>query len=283
LYDVTTICEDNAATFIENNLVFLPLFLTELYERIQHFTNNILPYGDNDYDLAYGHPQYVKIASLLATKIPTIFCAFVNDWYNADKLKQALYFTSKQHNFPQRAACLTILSTFGDLTIELCEMMMNALYDDPYNQNTCYKCLFRIKSIKDEKIVLNQLFEYLKSKSMNIRYVSVKILLHLCRCSLISLKEIEVKLNDVINDPSSSEGLWLIQVQEELFQYSVYLYAGRLKDVVYTLFIQHLMNDTSELARRNELNEIDSDFFDAEKAARHASCLYESKIVRATT
>jgi hypothetical protein len=70
-------------------------------------------------------------------------------------------------------------------------MIIEALRDDPHVQNTCYKCLTRINSIKDETKVLNLLFSYLKSKSMNVRYVAVKMLLHLSRSSLIPLTKFE--------------------------------------------------------------------------------------------
>ena len=185
--------------------------------------------------------------------------------------------TSKQHNFPQRAACLTILSTFGELTMELCEMIVNALYDDPHIQNTSYKCLSRINSIKDEKAIMNLLSCYLKSNSMNIRYITVKLLLHLSRSFLVPFKQIEIILNNVMSDPHSNEDLWLIEEHDQLFTQCVYYYAGSLKEAIYSLLIQYLTGDMSGSVRRNELNNIDSDFIASEKASRLASCLYEPK------
>ena len=78
--------------------------------------------------------------------MPAAFCAYIKDWREGDHLKRALFYTSKQHDFPQRAACLTILSVFGELTVELCEMIIDGLRDDPHIQNTCYKCLHRLTS-----------------------------------------------------------------------------------------------------------------------------------------
>jgi hypothetical protein len=131
--------------------------------------------------------------------------------------------------------------------------------------------------MKDEKSVLNLLFSYLKSKSMNIRYFAAKILLHLSKLSLIPFKQVQTLLNGVILDPHSNEDLWLIEEQVDIFQQYAYYYAGPLKDVIYSLLIQHLSGETSGSIRRNELNAIDSNFIESEKAARLASCLYEAK------
>jgi hypothetical protein len=277
LYDVQENSENTAADFIEQNPIYLSIFITELYNSIRHFTNSVLPYRDVNFDLPYGYPQYVKVAGLIIQRIPAAFCAYVKDWPDGEKLKRALFYTSKQHNFPQRAACLTIVSAFGELTVELCEMFMNALFADPYIQNTSYKCLTCINTMKDEKRVLNLLFSYLKSKSMNIRYVAAKILLHLSKLSLIPFKQVQTILNGVMLDPHSNEDLQLIEDQEGTFQQYVYYYAGPLKDAIYSLLVRHLSGETGESIPRNELNAIDSNFIQSEKAARLASCLYEAK------
>jgi hypothetical protein len=230
-----------------------------------------------DFYLDYGYPHYVMVAGLIAVRIPAAFCAFVKDWHDEDNLKRALFYTSKQHNYPRRAACLTILSLFGELTVELCEMIIEALRDDPHVQNTCYKCLTRINSIKDETEVLNLLFSYLKSKSMNVRYVAVKMLLHLSRSSLIPFDQVRTALADTMLDPSSNEDLWLIKDQDKVRTESVYYYNGSLKDVIYSILVQHLTGDTNGIVQRNKLNDIDKDFAESSTAARLASCLYEAK------
>jgi hypothetical protein len=210
--------------------------------------------------------------------MPATFCAFIKDWCDGDNLKHALFYISKQHDYVQRAACLTILSVFGELTVELCEMIIHTLRDDPHIQNTCYKCLTRITSIKDEKIVLNLLFAYLKSKSMNVRYITAKLLLHLSQSSLISFDQVQTVLFDVMLDPNSNEDLWLIEEQDDVRAECKYYYAEPLKDVIYSLLVRHLTGDASKIIRRNELNDIDKNFTESETAARLASCLYEKKI-----
>ncbi|CAF2837444.1 unnamed protein product [Rotaria sp. Silwood2] len=277
LYDIQQNSENAIAKFIEEHPTFLAIFMVELYDNIRKFPTKILSSADTDYNLAYGYPAYVKIASLIGIRMPTEFCAFIKYWCDGDNLKRALFYTSKQHNFPQRAACLTILSLLGELTVDLCEMFIETVRDDPHIQNNCYKCITHIHSIRDEKVILNLLLSYLKSKSMNVRYVTVKILLHLSQSSLIPSKQVHTILNDLMLDPSSNEGLWLIEEQDGLLAKCEYYYAGSLKNVIYSLLIQHVTGHKSDILRRNEFNDIDLDFIESKKASRLASCIYEEK------
>ncbi|CAF1362759.1 unnamed protein product [Rotaria sordida] len=277
LYDVQQNSENATAKFIEEHPTLLSIFTVELYDRIRHFTTRVLPIVDIDYYLAFGYPQYVNIASLIAEKMPTMFCAFIKDWPNGDNLKRALFYTSKQHYFPRCAACLIILSIFGELTVDLCEMFIEAVHDDPYIQNTCYKCISHIHSVKDENNVLNLLFSYLKSKSMNVRHITAKILLHLSQLCLVPSKQVQTALKNLILDPNSNEDLWLIEEQDALLAKSEYFYAGSLKDVIYSLLIQNETGDKNNIIRRNEYNDIDLHFMQSEKVSRLASCLYERR------
>jgi hypothetical protein len=152
-------------------------------------------------------------------------------------------------------------------------MIIEGLCDDPHVQNTCHKCLTRINSIKDETVVFNLLLSYLKSKSMNIRYAAVKVLLHLSQSSLIPLNYTRIVLNDLMLDPSSNEDLWLIETQDEVWKKHVYYYAGPLREVVYSLLVRHQTGDTNRINRRNQFNTVDADFAESEKASRFASCL----------
>ncbi|CAF1210204.1 unnamed protein product [Rotaria sordida] len=269
--------ENNVAKFIEEHPTLLPIFMIELYDSIRHFSIKILQIGFNNYDLAYGYPTYVKIACLIAVRMPKVFCNFINDWPERDNFKRALFYTSKQNHFPQRAACLTILSLLGELTIDLCQMFIEAVHDDPYIQNNCYKSIRFIHSVKDEKVVLNLLLSYLKSKSMNVRYVTAKILLHLSQSSLIPFQQVQTMLNDLMLDLSSNEDLWLIKEKDGFSLECQYYYAGPLKHVIYTLLVQHITEHKSDNIRRNQINDIDLDFIESEKASRFASYIYEKK------
>jgi hypothetical protein len=77
-----------------------------------------------------------------------------------------------------------------------------------------HKCLIRINSIKNEEIIFNLLFSYLKLKSMNGRYITDKIFLYLSQSSLIPSKQVQTVLNDLISDLDSNEDLWLIKESE---------------------------------------------------------------------
>jgi hypothetical protein len=278
LYETAEDSANIAAEFIEKHPDLLPIFVVELYNSIRHLTHVVLYARTMDYCLAYGYPQYVEVAGLIATRMPATFCAFIKNWCDGDNLKRALFYSSKQHNYQQRASCLTILSMFGELTIELCEMFIEALHDDPHIQSICYKCLTRINAIKDEKIVLNMLFSYLQSKSVNVRYIAAKMLLHLSQSSLISFNQVRTVLNDLLLDPHSNEQLWLIEEPTSVFVECVYYHAGSLKDVIYSLLIQHLTGDASRTIRQNVFNDIDLNFVESEKASRLASCRYEKKV-----
>ncbi|CAF0813097.1 unnamed protein product [Adineta ricciae] len=274
IYDVQQNSEIAVADFVEQYPTLLPIFNMELYNSIRHFTDQVIPLGGVKYILAYGCPQYVKVASLIAVKMPETFCTSVKQFKHGDDLKRAIYYTSKQHNFPQRAACLTILSVFGELTIELCEMMIRALFDDPHLQNTCYNCITRIHTVKDEKAVTDYLYSHLKSKSMNVRYLVAMILLYLVQSSLLPYEQVRSVLSEVMLDPSSNEDLWLIEDDDAVFASCAYHYTGQLKDVIYLLLIQHSTGNKTDIVPQKELNDIESDFVRAQRASRLASCLY---------
>jgi hypothetical protein len=133
--------------------------------------------------------------------------------------------------------------------------------------------LARINSIKDESAVLNLLLSYLKLKSMNVRYVAARLLLHLSKSSLIRFEEVRIALNNLMVDSDSDEDLWLIKEQDDMNVESEYYYAGSLRDVIYTLLVQHLTEGTNEIVQRNKWNDIDEDFAESSTAARLASCL----------
>jgi hypothetical protein len=249
----------------------------ELYNSIRHFSSRIQQIGFNNYDLAFGYPRYVNIASLIAVRMTNGFCAFVNDWRDGNNFKRALFYTSKQNHFPQRAACLTILSVLGELTIELCEMFTEAVRDDTYIQNNSYQSIKYLHSIKDEKLVLNLLLSYLKSKSMTVRYIAAKILLHLSQSSLIPFQQVQTMLNDLMLDSTSNENLWLIKEQDGFSFECQYYNIGPLKQVIYSLLLQYITQQTSDNIRKNEFNDIHLDFIESEKSSRFASCIYEKK------
>ncbi|CAF4318790.1 unnamed protein product [Rotaria sp. Silwood2] len=186
--------------------------------------------------------------------MPAAFCAFIKDWGDGDNLKRVLFYISKQHHFPQRAACLTILSLLGELTVDLCEMFIEALCDDPHIQNTCYKCITHIRSIKDEQL-----------------------LLHLSQLSLIPFQQAQIILNDTMLDPSSNEDLRLIEEQDGVWINCTYYYARPVKDIICSLLVQQIIGDANEPVRRNEFNDIDLDFIESEKSSHLVSCLYETK------
>ena len=263
--------ENKVVKFIEQHPNLLAIFMVELYDSMANFSCKM------QHNLAFGYPTYVKIGSLIALRMPSIFCTFVNDWFNGDSFKRMLSHMSKQNHFPQRAACLTILCILGELTVELCEMFMESVYDNPYIQNNSYQSIRHLRSIKDEKVVLNHLSSYLKSKSMSVRYMIVKILLHLSSSSLVAFEEVRIMLNDVMLDSTSNEDLWIIKAHDNYSFECQYYNIGPLKDVIYSLLVRYITRQTSDDIRTKQVNDIDLDFIESEKAARFSSCTYETK------
>ena len=116
-----------------------------------------------DYYLNYENIRYVDISSMIAVRMPATVCAIIKDLHVGNNLKRAVFCSDKQHDFPRCVTCLTVLSVLSELIVELCEMLIDGLLDDPYIPNTLHKCVNRISSIQDEKTVWNLLFSYLKS------------------------------------------------------------------------------------------------------------------------
>ncbi|CAM4931504.1 unnamed protein product [Rotaria socialis] len=276
-YNVEQRCAENVAEFIEEYPDLLSIFIFELYNSIRHFTKDVVYRETTDNILAYGYPQYVEVASFIAIRTPAAFISHIKDCGYEDDLKHSLFFTSKQHDLLRRNACITILSVFGELTVELCEVFVEVLSHNPHTQNTGNRFLKRISSIKDENAVRSLLFSYLKSKSMNIRYAAAKMLLHFSQSSLIPFEQVQLALSKLMLDPTSEEDLWLIEEPRDLLAECLYYYVGPLTTVIYSLLMQHLTGDTYQAVQRNELSDIELDFVQSEKASRLASCLYEEK------
>ncbi|CAF3644951.1 unnamed protein product [Rotaria sp. Silwood1] len=198
-----------------------------------------------------------------------------------DEFKRALYNTSKQRRTLRRAGCLTVLSAFGELTADLCEMLVLALLDDSFLQNTCYRCIARVQTLKDEH-ALNKLFEYLNSDSMNTRFATSTLLIRLTQSAIVDRKTMQTALYQVIDDPKSNEELWLIEENDDTTPENSYYRAGKLKDVIYNLLVTFFISDASDETASNEfrstnadLTEEESDFIASEKRARLAACSFD--------
>lgn len=276
-YNVQQRCAKNIVEFVEQHPEILSIFVVELYKSIRHFSKDVLYHETTENMFAYGYPQYVQVASLIATRMPATFISYVKDSGYEDDLKRSLFYTSKQHDITRRSACLTILSVFGELTVELCEMFIEAMCYDLHSQKTSYQYLTRINYIKDEDAVRNLLFSYLESKSMNTRYIAAKMFLHFSRPSLIPYDQVRLAFSELMSDSASEEDLWMIEEQEDLRADYLYYYVGSLKDAVYSLLVQYLVGETSRTIERNKFNDVDSDYIQSEKASCLASCLYEEK------
>jgi hypothetical protein len=199
-----------------------------------HLKQNIIGYR--------GDRAIVDIAAVLAQKMPAAFCAEVNRSEFGEKLKRALFYTSKQHNYPRRAACVAILSLFVNLTSDMCDMFVAALLDSPLSQTIAYECVSRIQQVNDPNII-TKLFSYMSSKSLLARYTIAKLLVRLQQQGVILTVQVQSVLSESIKDRFSHQNLWLCVATAADFSLDVvYEHAGRLDRLLYTMLIEMSFN-----------------------------------------
>jgi hypothetical protein len=199
-----------------------------------HLKQNIIGYR--------GDRAIVDIAAVLAQKMPAAFCAEVNRSEFGEKLKRALFYTSKQHNYPRRAACVAILSLFVNLTSDMCDMFVAALLDSPLSQTIAYECVSRIQQVNDPNII-TKLFSYMSSKSLLARYTIAKLLVRLQQQDVILTVQVQSVLSESIKDRFSHQNLWLCVATAADFSLDVvYEHAGRLDRLLYTMLIEMSFN-----------------------------------------
>lgn len=219
---------------IEQNTSLLSLFIVQLYESIRHYDSTL----KIEYILFNrGIIQFLDIAALLVKSMSAAFRAEVERSGLTSQMKQALFFTSKQHNYPRRAACIDVLSCFGDLTGNMCNMFLSGLLDTHYSQKTVYECVTRIQHVSesDSFSILDSFFSL---PSLNTRYAVARLLILLTRQGIITIKNCQDTLCDkIINISSSCKHLWLHGENWDTDAASNYECVGRLDKIVYSMLI----------------------------------------------
>ncbi|CAF1439005.1 unnamed protein product [Adineta ricciae] len=246
----------------------LPKFIKDLYESIKHFTDKIA-YGDESHHhVHFGEPIFVEVAAELTKHIPTAFCNEVrqNENFKEVDFMKKLYYTSLQHSFPRRAACIEVLSTFGKLTVDLASMFVTALRDNAHLQRTVYRCVSRIQ--KATRDAIEYLLKTLNSLSMNNRYIAAKLLVVLVHKDVASINEVQDALIQAIENSTSKEELWVIDNLDSPNQFErKYVYLSRLDEALYGLLIQLSFlqaNDSIRNIVRKEQNKKYASIFKAD-------------------
>lgn len=260
--------ENNLVQYLEEHPNVLSIFLIELIDHLRDERKGHFPYG---------YPRYLTMGGLIGVRMGKIFVDKVKELLNEDELKEMLFERRKVNHLTERGGCLMIMSILGELTIELCQMLMEGIFDHPFIQNKVYQSIKFIRYLKDEKNVLNLLNCYFKSASMNVRYVTVLIVIHLCQLCLIKMEEVKSMLNEVMLDSSSNEDLWLIKEEEERSLKYEYVNVGPLKDVIYSILVEYISGERINSLRNDRLNDIHLDFIQSEKVSRFSSCVFERK------
>lgn len=214
----------------------LPLFVLELFQSIEKYDSSI--YLNRNIVEYHGRIAMVEIAAILVHKMPAAFCAEVNQSENSKKIKRALFYTSKQHCFPRRAACVAVLAAFGDLTSDMCDMFITSLLDSPWLQRTAYECVSRVQRMTDTNVI-GTLLWHMSSESLIARYTVAKLLVHLNQQGVISTSKVQAVLSETIKDPTSKRDLWIStattvhSTSDDTFEY-----IGRLDKILYTMLVE---------------------------------------------
>ena len=251
---------EKCAECIEQNTSLLSLFILELYQSIRHYDSTLKL---ESILFNRGDIQFLEIAALLVKSMSAAFRAEVERCGLTNQIKQALFFTSKQHNFPRRAACIAVLSCFGDLTSNMCNMFLSGLLDTQCSQKTVYECVTRIQHVS-EPASLSMLDSFLSSPSMNTRYAVTQLLILLTRQGVIIAKNCQDTLcRMVINMPSSLKNIWLHREKWDWDAITNYECVGRLDKIVYRMLIDMLFSLSPETdsvsSIRNNLSQDVSD------------------------
>lgn len=142
----------------------LSFYALDLYNSVKTFGDELQPYSE--WSEEFGELFLVQIACDLIEEMPAAFFGEIDRMKDSENLQKALLYTSKQHGHRRRNACIKLLSSFGDFNIEICNLFINSLIENPSIQGTCFDALkyFRKPHASDrkEKIIrqVDQVLEY---------------------------------------------------------------------------------------------------------------------------
>ncbi|CAF2893562.1 unnamed protein product [Rotaria sp. Silwood2] len=120
---------------IKASPALLKIYINELYESIKNFTEQLEPYPEqsDQFDELF----LIPIACELVEEMPSAFFVELDEMSYKENLQKALLCTSKQHDYRQRNACIKLLSTLGEFTVEICELLIDGLIESPTTQAAC--------------------------------------------------------------------------------------------------------------------------------------------------
>ncbi|CAF3892123.1 unnamed protein product, partial [Rotaria sp. Silwood1] len=175
-----TICSIASDLICSYQQDLLPLFARELC--------NINLWIECSNHLMIGVNLVHKIPIQLRTAIP-----------DKELFNQTILLINK-HNKDQREFSIRIITgLYGELTENVQDMFLSAMWDNNQIQNTAYECIKNIQRVNNRNIVENLYEQLISSRSFQRRYISGMLLVQLAKCDQISTREIQRKLAEVIN------------------------------------------------------------------------------------
>ncbi|CAF1445985.1 unnamed protein product [Didymodactylos carnosus] len=207
----------------------LSKFVEDLYESIKHFTKNVEHGYETVSYIHFGHSEYIEIAAVLMNKSPAAFrVAIKESSFGEVKLKNQLYYASKQHDYKRRCSCLKVLSKYGELTQNLLDMIIDAILSNNNELKSCaFECITNIHETNRD--IIEYLLTYLKTNNLDKKYLIIKILVNLARNNVMSINEVQDVIVETINDPKSKHKFWDATTNE---------YYSRLDHILYIILIQ---------------------------------------------
>ncbi|CAF1286577.1 unnamed protein product [Rotaria sordida] len=131
----------------KNDSGLLKLFVSELVESVNDVGSEIEPYPD--WSETFSRINHIEIACDLADEMPAAFFTEIDQAGNRKVFQRLLIHTSRQHDYHQKNACIKLISIIGDLTIDVCNMFIDAVVENPSTQAVCYDSMKYFRKPRD--------------------------------------------------------------------------------------------------------------------------------------
>ncbi|CAF3009856.1 unnamed protein product [Rotaria sp. Silwood2] len=130
-----------------NDSGLLKIFVSELVESMKDVETQIKQYPD--WSETFSSINHIEIACDLADEMPAAFSTVIDEVSNRELFQQSLIATSRQHDYRRQNACIKLTSIIGDLTVDVCNMFIDAIVENPSTQATCYDSIKYFRKPRD--------------------------------------------------------------------------------------------------------------------------------------
>ncbi|CAF1593299.1 unnamed protein product, partial [Adineta ricciae] len=177
----------------------ISVLISMFYESIQFLCDENYRIDSDTYVRNSVSRYDLLIIARIAEHMTTYFCQCANECEYKRELQYALYRMSKLEDTDGRIACITILCAFGELTVQLIEILVEYALDSSCSQEVSYSYLSMIRTVETDE-PLERILDYLKSSSTDIRDAASNLLAHLTRTSVIQMDNVGVEIAQIVNN-----------------------------------------------------------------------------------